>query len=423
MGLSRQQTLVLSGGGIAGLSLALALRQATAGQLGIVLADPALARARHEVRAYALSEASRQLLVSLGIWDAIADQVQPITGMDITDSRTHDPVRPVFLRFDDTDAADNPTGEHLGHMVESAVLMQALEQACRNAGIDLRPLAVREAISAGQHVDVTFSDLATIQATLVVAADGNKSRLRDAAGLGWVNWGYGQSGIVATIGHERDHGGRAVEHFLPSGPFAILPLVRDATGFRSSIVWTEQTQNVEALLALDSDDQKQEIERRFGLQLGEISLLSRPQAWPLSFGMARRFVGERLALMGDAAHVIHPLAGQGLNLGLKDTAVLAEVIVDAMRLGLDIGARSVLADYERQRRPDTLLMAATMEGMNRLFSNDITPVRLLRDLGLGLVDRLPSLKKALTRQASGSAMPLKNGEASRIPRLLRGEAL
>lgn len=407
------QTMVISGGGIAGLSLALAVRQSLGRDLGIVVADPGLARPADEPRAYAISAASSRMLGALAIWPDIVAHAQPITCMEITDSRTHDPVRPAFLTFNEPDE----TGEHLGHMIESNVLVQALRKACGAAGIDLRPLAVKQASVADQGIEVRFGDGSTQLATLVVAAEGARSRLREQAGLGWVGHGYGQSGIVATIGHERPHGGKAVQHFLPAGPFAILPLVPENGVNRSSIVWTEASPDAGPLLALDDADLLVEIERRFGLQLGELDILSRPQAWPLSFGIARRFAGTRLALLGDAAHVIHPLAGQGLNLGLKDAAVLSELIVETGRLGLDIGGASVLTAYERQRRPDTLLMGTMMDGLNRLFSNDLTPVRLVRDLGLGLVDRLPGLKDFFSRQAAGGAT---SGAA---PRLLRGEAL
>ena len=410
---AHRQAVVISGGGIPGLSLALAIRQALGRGLDIILADPGLMRPVAEVRAYALSAASARMFGALGIWDVVSDRAQPITAMEITDSRTHDPVRPAFLTFTE----GQEPGEHLGHLVESSVLIQALREACARAAIDLRPVSVKQGDPADQGIEVRFSDGTKQMANLLVAAEGARSKLREQAGLGWVGRGYGQSGIVATIAHERDHGGKAVQHFLPAGPFAILPLVPENGVNRSSIVWTEASAHVEPLLALDDADLLLEIERRFGLQLGELAVLSRPRAWPLSFGMARRFAGERLALIGDAAHVIHPLAGQGLNLGLKDVAVLSELIVEAGRLGLDIGSTAVLSAYEQQRRPDTLLMGTVMDALNRLFSNDLTPVRLVRDLGLGFVERLPGLKQFFSRQAAGSSL---SGAA---PRLLRGESL
>lgn len=409
--------IVIAGGGIAGLSLALALKQALGEAFDIVLADPALAGPvaappRPDNRAYAVAAAAQRMLQSLGIWEAIAATAQPMTQMLVTDSRGTDVVRPVFLTFD----GEVEPGQPFAHMVENAALLAALLEACRAAGVVLRPEGVRRFESGEAQVDLLFAGGERLQAALLVAADGARSKLREQAGIGWVGWAYEQSGLVATLGHERPHGGRAIEHFLPSGPFAILPLSDGGSlGHRSSIVWTERTENVPALLSLDDADMMEEIERRFGLELGEIALESRVQALPLGFGVARRFAGERLALLGDAAHVIHPIAGQGLNLGLKDVAALAEAIVDAARLGLDVGAADVLEDYERARRFDTVAMGAVTDGLNRLFSNDATPLRLARDLGLGLVDRLPGLKRFFIREAAGIA-----GET---PRLLRGEAL
>ena len=306
-------------------------------------------------------------------------------------------------------------------MITAGDITAALLDACREAGVDLKAEGVKGFAVQGTRTDVSLAGGSSLQAALLVAADGARSRLREQAGIGWIAWPYKQSGIVATIAHERDHEGRAVEHFLPSGPFAILPLKDEpqADGslqHRSSIVWTERTENVPALLESHPEDLLIELERRFGLQLGRLSFETRPQAHPLSFGVARSFVGDRLALLGDAAHVIHPIAGQGLNLGLHDAAALAEIVTDAMRLGMDPGAADVLDQYERARRTDITAMGVMTDGLNRLFSNDVLPVRLIRDLGLGLVDRMPGLKRFFIREAAG----LTKREA---PRLLKGEAL
>jgi 2-octaprenyl-6-methoxyphenol hydroxylase len=231
------------------------------------------------------------------------------------------------------------------------------------------------------------------------------------AGIRTLQWDYGQSGIVCTVAHERPHGGRAEEHFLPSGPFATLPL----TGNRSSIVWTEKTGDAERLVADEPLVFETELERRFGLQLGELRVEGKPHAWPLGLTLARDFVKPRFALAGDAAHGIHPIAGQGLNLGFRDVAALAETIVEAHRLGLDPGSLAVLQRYERWRRFDTLEMGATTDVLNRLFSNDNPALRILRDVGLGLVDRLPALKRMFIREAAGAGGDL--------PRLLRGEGI
>jgi 2-octaprenyl-6-methoxyphenol hydroxylase len=405
--------IVIAGGGVAGLPLALALKQALGDAVEVTICDPALNRdPAGDKRAYAIAAGARRMLVTLGIWDAIADQTQPILDMVITDSRLRDPVRPTFLTF----AGEVEPGEPFANMVESGALVTALLDACRTHKVMLRPVGVRTFRAASDGIAVHLTDETILDAALLVAADGGRSRLREEAGIAWIGWSYPQSGIVATVAHERDHEGRAVEHFLPSGPFAMLPLPRGGPfGHRSSIVWTERNDNAPHVLALDPEDALAEVERRFGLQLGRIALETRLQAFPLSFGIARRFAAERVALLGDAAHVIHPIAGQGLNLGLKDAASLAEVIADAVRLGLDPGSADVIRRYEEARRFDTVSMGAVTDGLNRLFSNDLLPVRLIRDLGLGLVDRMPRLKRLFVRQAAGLA------EAG--PRLMRGESL
>lgn len=407
------QRIVIAGGGVAGLTLAVALKQALGERFRVIVADPALAGPpRADDRAYAVAAAARNMLEALGIWRLADATATAMTEMVITDSRTPDLVRPVFLTFD----GEIEPGQPFAHMVENAALMAALLQVARANGVELRPESVRSGMEDDGAIAIAFTGGERLDAALLVAADGARSKLREMAGIGWVGWSYPQSGIVATIGHERPHEGRAIEHFLPSGPFAILPLADGGKlGHRSSIVWTERSENVPALLALDDSDLLLEVERRFGLELGEIALESRPGAYPLAFGVARRFVAERLALLGDAAHVIHPIAGQGLNLGLKDVAALAEAIVDAARLGLDVGGPEALEAYERGRRFDTVAMGVVTDGLNRLFSNDSTPLRLARDLGLGLVERMPGLKRFFIREAAGLA--------GSTPRLLKGEML
>jgi len=410
--------IVIAGGGLAGLSLALALKKALREGIDVVMCDPALKRDPHgDKRSYAIAAAARRMLEALGTWEQVSDRAQPIRDMVITDSRLQDPVRPTFLTF----AGEVDGNEPFAHMITAGDLTATLLETCRETGVDLRAEGVKGFAVQGAHTEASLANGERLQASLLVAADGARSRLREQAGIGWISWPYNQSGIVATIAHERDHEGRAVEHFLPSGPFAILPLKAEpqadgSTRHRSSIVWTERAENVPALLDSPPDDLLAELERRFGLQLGKLAFETRPQAFPLSFGVARSFVAERLALLGDAAHVIHPIAGQGLNLGLHDAAALAEIITDALRLGMDPGAADVLDQYERARRADITAMGLMTDGLNRLFSNDVLPVRLIRDLGLGLVDRMPGLKRFFIREAAG----LRSGEA---PRLLRGEGL
>jgi 2-octaprenyl-6-methoxyphenol hydroxylase len=406
-------TIVVAGGGIAGLSLGLALKGALGDGVQVEVCDPAIDRdASGDRRAYAVAAAARRMFHRLGVWADIAASAQPMLDMIVTDSRLHDPVRPVFLTFD----GEVEPGEPFAHMVESGALTASLTRACAAAGVIMTARSVRSFSEGAASTAVDLSDGTRRTAHLLVAADGARSRLRAQAGIGWVSWDYDQSGIVATVTHERDHEGKAVEHFLPSGPFALLPLSPGgALGHRSSIVWTERAENVGHVLSLDGQDALAEVERRFGLQLGRIALETPLRAYPLGFGIARRFVAPRLALVGDAAHLIHPIAGQGLNLGLKDVASLAESIVDAARLGLDPGGLDVLRGYERARRFDTVAMGVVTDGLNRLFSNDLTPVRMVRDLGLGLVDRMPGLKRFFIREAAG----ISGGGA----RLLRGEAL
>jgi 2-octaprenyl-6-methoxyphenol hydroxylase len=402
-----QADIVIAGAGFAGLALAIALRQGLGPDFNVVVADPALGRpAGEDARASAIAAGARRLFETIGVWDAVAGDAQPILDMVVTDSRLGDAVKPVFLTF----AGEVEPGEPFAHMIENGPLIEALAAKARGEGVTLRPNAVAGFEVEGERMGVRFAD-ATVAAGLLIAADGARSRLRELAGIPTFGWSYGQSAIVATIAHERDHGGRAEEHFLPAGPFAILPL----KGRRSSIVWTEAERTAQRIVALPDDAFHDEVEQRFGLHLGEIAVAGPRRVHPLGLTVARAFVADRLALVGDAAHVIHPIAGQGLNLGLRDVAALAETIVDAARLGLDVGAAHVLERYQRWRRFDTMAMGIATDGLNRLFSNRSDALRLVRDVGLGLVDRLPGLKRLFIREAAGLV-----GD---VPKLLKGEAL
>ena len=406
--MSARRSIVIGGGAFAGLALALALRQGLGADVAVIVADPALAaRPSRDPRATAIVAACRRLFETLGVWGEVADNAQPILDMVITDSRLEDATRPVFLTF----AGNVEPGEPFAHMVENRYLIDALAKHAEANGVELKATAVASYESHGDAVDVRLADGGAIEASLLIAADGARSKLRERAGIATNGWDYDQSGIVVTVGHEREHHGRAEEHFLPAGPFAILPL----TGKRSSLVWTEQRKEAARIVGLSDEEFHGELERRFGLHLGEVKALDRPRAFPLSYFVARSFIGERLALVGDAAHVIHPIAGQGLNMGLKDVAALAEVVVDAARLGIDFGQSDVLERYQRWRRFDTMAMGLATNSLNFLFSNKSTLLRTVRDIGLGLVDRTPPLKEMFIRQAAGLS-----GE---IPRLLKGEAL
>ena len=406
--MSAQRGIVIGGGALAGLALALALRQGLGPDLPIVVVDPALdTRPSRDPRATAIVAACRRLFEAIGVWSEVAAGAQPILDMVVTDSKLDDATRPVFLTF----SGNVEPGEPFAHMVENRYLIDALVARATTEGIDLRGLAVSDFAVRSDGVAVTLSDGSIIEASLLVAADGARSKLRERAGIATHGWDYDQSGIVVTVGHERDHHGRAEEHFLPSGPFAILPL----TGKRSSLVWTEKRTEAARITALGVEEFHGELERRFGLHLGEVKALDKPRAFPLGYFVARSFIGDRLALVGDAAHVIHPIAGQGLNMGLKDVAALAEVVVDAARLGIDPGQVDVLERYQRWRRFDTMAMGLATNSLNFLFSNESALLRTVRDIGLGLVDRAPPLKGLFIRQAAGLA-----GE---VPRLLKGEVL
>jgi 2-octaprenyl-6-methoxyphenol hydroxylase len=406
--MTAQRSIVICGGAFAGLALALALRQGLGPEIPVIVADPALAqRPSRDPRATAIVAACRRLFEALGVWEEVAPNAQPILDMVVTDSQLADATRPVFLTF----AGDVEPGEPFAHMVENRNLIDALASRAEAAGVNLRATAVNSYEASADGIDVVLSDGSTIAASLLVAADGARSKLREQAAIATHGWEYDQSGIVVTVGHERDHQGRAEEHFLPAGPFAILPL----TGKRSSLVWTETRKEAARITALNEDEFHAELEQRFGLHLGEIKALDKPRAFPLGYFVARSFIAERLALVGDAAHVIHPIAGQGLNMGLKDVAALAEVVVDAARLGMDPGQADVLERYQRWRRFDTVAMGVATNSLNLLFSNESKLLRAVRDIGLGIVDRAPPLKNLFIRQAAGLT-----GE---VPRLLKGEAL
>ena len=406
--MTAQRSIVICGGAFAGLALALALRQGLGPDIPVVVADPALGmRPSRDPRATAIVAACRRLFEALGVWDEVAPKAQAMLDMVVTDSQLADATRPAFLTF----GGEVEPGEPFAHMVENRHLIDELVARAAAAGVDLRATAVDSFSAGADGVDVVLADGTTVAASLLVAADGARSKLREQAGIATHGWDYDQSGIVVTVGHERDHHGRAEEHFLPAGPFAILPL----TGKRSSLVWTETRKEAARIIALDAEEFHAELERRFGLHLGEVKALDKPRAFPLGYFVARSFIAERLALVGDAAHVIHPIAGQGLNMGLKDVAALAEVVVDAARLGMDPGSAGVLERYQRWRRFDTMAMGVATNSLNLLFSNESKLLRAVRDIGLGLVDRAPPLKNLFIRQAAGLT-----GE---VPRLLKGEAL
>jgi len=403
--------VVVVGGGAAGLAQACALVDALGEDLRVAVIDRGdfASSVGGDPRAYALSAGSKHLLDRLGVWGAIADKSQPITSIDITDSSLTDAFRPRLLGYDNR----LESGEPGTYVVREAHLRAALIAAARSrSGIRLVGNAeVADVVVGASAAAVTLQDGAEHVAPLLVAADGRKSAVRERVGLKIVAWSYDQIGIVTTVKLEKPHAGRAVQHFLPAGPFAVLPLPDD----HACITWSENARRGAEIMALDDAGFRDELALRFGHRLGDFAVVGPRASWPLGMHLARAMVAPRVALAGDAAHGVHPIAGQGLNLALRDVAALTEVVADAARVGLDIGGLEVLQRYERWRRTDSAMSAATFDALNRLFSSDWSIVRTLRDAGLGLVDRMPHLKQFFVAEAAGLT--------GNVPKLLRGEAV
>jgi 2-octaprenyl-6-methoxyphenol hydroxylase len=404
----READVIIAGGGMVGLTLALALAQ---GGLKVVVADPmpkaAMLDSRFDGRVSALAYSSVRMFEALGVWKHLASEAQPILDILVTDAALDRAPGPFSLHFDHREI-----GEPMGSIAENRHIRRALFAALEQAKtIELiAPAAVTQVEVDADRVHASLSNGDEISAALVVAADGRESPLREQMGLKIISWSYPQVGIVATVAHQHPHHGTAYEHFLPSGPFAILPM----TGNRSSLVWTEREDLAPDILKLPADAFEAEVARRFGAHLGAIHVEGPRWSYPLKFHLARGYAATRFALAGDAAHGIHPIAGQGLNLGLKDAAALAECVLDSARLGLDAGHGEALKRYERWRRFDSFTLAAATDGLNRLFSNDVAPLRIVRDLGLGLVDGIGPLRRFFMRHAGG--------DIGKLPRLLKGEA-
>ena len=400
--------VVIVGGGLVGAAAARAF--ASAGlETALVDRAPVETGAAFDGRTTAISHSSVQVLRGVGLWPAIAPDAEPMADIRITDGDA-----PVFLHYDHRDVGDEP----FGYIVENRLIRAAaaaLLAHTPNVSV-LSPAVAERSERSGGLARLFLAGGDVLEAPLVVAADGRGSPLRREAGIAAVEWAYGQKALILTVGHEEPHGNVAHERFLPGGPFAILPMTDGPDGgHRSSIVWSERSDLADTLLGLDDARFMQELAWRFGEFLAEIRLIGPRWCWPVGLVLAERFVAERLALAGDAACGIHPIAGQGFNLGIRGVAALAECVVDAFRLGLDIGGPAVLADYQRRQRADSVLLAGITDGLNRLFSNDIPPVRAARQLGLAAVGRMPGLKRAFMRHAMGVA--------GTPPRLIRGEPL
>lgn len=408
--MARDADVLIVGGGLNGPLLALALAQGGIASL-VLDGRPRQERAAADFdgRAYALSLASRRMLAALGLWRDLARTSQPIERIAISDGRAGEGASPLALHFDGQEIDEGP----MGHVIEDRYLRATLL-----AAMDATPLVAHRAGVAvvGQETGageaaVRLADGTRLTGAVIAGCDGRDSSVATRAGIGRRGWEYGQTSLVAAVAHERPHLGVAHQFFMPAGPLAILPL----PGNRSSIVWTEGRERAVAISALDAAGYLAELRPRFGDFLGELRLEGARWSYPLGLSLADRWTAPRVVLVGDAAHGIHPLAGQGLNLGLRDVAALAEVMVGAARRGQDIGAADVLEAYARWRRADTVMMAAATDGLNRLFSNDNPLLRLGRDLGLGLVNRLPALRRRMIGEAAGITGDL--------PRLLRGQSI
>jgi len=400
--------VIIGGGGMVGLTLGLALAQ---GGLKVVVCDPmpktAVLDAKFDGRVTAIAYAAARMYPALGVWDQLAPDAQPIEDILVTDGAPERAPSPFSLHFDGSEA-----GTPLGHIAENRHIRAALFAAVEKApNLELiSPAALSDLVADTHAITANLSNGETITARLAVAADGRDSAMREHMNIGVVGWSYPQVGIVATVEHEKPHNGVAYEHFLPAGPFAILPM----TGNRSSLVWTERETLTPRMMKLPDAEFDEEIASRFGAHLGRTKATGPRWSYPLKFHLARAYVKPRFALVGDAAHGIHPIAGQGLNLGLKDAAALAEIILDAARLGLDFGQLDILQRYERWRRFDSFTLAAATDALTRLFSNDIAPLRFVRDLGMGIIDQIGPARRFFMRHAGG--------DIGKLPRLMKGEA-
>lgn len=397
--------IIISGSGVAGMTLAIGLaRQGLKCTLVDQVDLTTTLNDDFDGRSYAISHAPYIMLKSLGLWDTIGFEAQPINEIRVTDGFS-----PLFLHFDEKELGDGP----LGYMVEVRHIRKGLYEALKaekNITL-LMPDRITHCRDTSGHKEVTLESGRILSTPLLVAAEGRGSALRQMHGIRSRTWDYHQTGIVTTVEHEKGHQGIAHERFFPGGPFAILPLV----GNRASIVWTEPTDLAKTIMGLSENAFNRELAKKFGDFLGDVRSMGQRWSYPLTMQLADQYTAERFCLVGDSAHGIHPIAGQGFNLGLRDIAVLLEVIVDRARLGGDIGAADILEHYARWRRADNTMLSFGMDGLTRLFSNDIAPVRVARRLGLAAVNQMPPVRKFFMRHARGTV--------GHLPRLLRGEAL
>ena len=408
--MTRDTDILIAGGGLNGTALALAL---ASGGFRVALVDPTPEATRlsdrFDGRGYALALSSKRLLSALAIWQDVAENAQPILDIRISDGRAGETPSPFVLEFDHANIEEGPMGFMIEDRFLRRALLSAIEACDRITAVSER--SVTDHVADDTGVTVKLSDGETVTASLVIGCDGKKSPSAIRAGITRTGWRYGQTSLVCAIEHEKPHRGTAHQYFMPSGPLAILPL----PGNRSSIVWTETNDAANRISALDDADYLDVLRPRFGAFLGEIDLAGARFSYPLELSLADRLTGPRLALVGDAAHAVHPVAGQGLNAGLRDIAALSEVLTVARRRGEDVGRSEVLSRYSAWRRFDIASLAIATDTVNRLFSNDSPLLRLGRDLGLGIVGHMPVLKRGLIREAAGLTGDL--------PRLSRGLSL
>jgi 2-octaprenyl-6-methoxyphenol hydroxylase len=392
-----QADILIIGGGLAGLTLAGVLGEAGV-EVVVVDREPPVAQLNenYDGRTTAISFASHRVLQAAGAWDAMRKDCEPILDIRVADGNA-----PIFLHFaTDRDA----NGEPFGWIIENCLLRHFLFENLKRLGTvkHLAPVEIARFFNDEGAAGVLLKDGRRLSAPLLIGADGRASPTRKWLGIGLHEWSYKQNAIVCNVAHRYDHENVAVEHFMPAGPFAVLPMTRGSAGeYRSSIVWTVGEKHSAQLLKLSPDRFDAELQKLFGEHLGEVHHVSKPMSYPLRLMHAKKYIGPRTALMAEAAHVIHPIAGQGLNLSMRDIAVLSEIIVDRLKLGLDAGAADSLKTYDRWRRTDTLLMAGFTDVLNRLFSNNLASVAVMRDLGIGIVDKIPPLKGFFARQAMG----------------------
>ncbi|WP_374802609.1 UbiH/UbiF/VisC/COQ6 family ubiquinone biosynthesis hydroxylase [Paracoccus zhouxuedongae] len=405
--------VVIAGGGLNGPALALALAQ---GGLRVAVVDAEPARARADVafdgRAYALALASVRLLTAIGIWPGLADKAQPMTAVRAVGGTAGEGPLPFGLHFDSAELEEGA----VGHMLEDrhlyAAFLAAMQADARITHIPQTRVTAQATTPGGVTVDL--SDGRHLRAALLVGADGRRSGVAERAGIRREGWGYGQTALVCAIDHDLPHDGVAWQFFMENGPLAILPL---PPGNRSSIVWSETDTNARAIASLDDAAFLAVLRPRFGDFLGSIRLAGPRFTYPLNLTLARDYIGPRIALIGDAAHGVHPIAGQGLNLGLRDVAALAEVLIEARRRGEDIGSPVTLDRYQSWRRFDSTTLALGMDAVNRLFSNANPVLKLGRHLGMGLVNAIGPLRRGFMRTAAGLRPPM----GAPQPKLLTGQ--